>query len=324
MSTPEQSERKIPFSCPHCGHHTEVDAKFAGRSGPCVGCSNVITVPTLESLVAPNRSSVSPRRPQEAKPTWIKVGMAIGAMLSLAVIGVVVWAILQPAFAAARSAAKCSECESNLRVIGQAIESYYADKGHYPPAFVTDENGKPMHSWRVLILPYLGPQANLVYDQYKMDQPWDGPDNIKLENMIPQVYRCPTDPTTFRNQTSYLAIVGDDTLINQNKPASRSASYDGPVLRDNPSETMVVLECSDSQVSWLKPQDIAKAALTAGLNSKNLASPGSHHLQGVNILMADESIIRLDPDLVDSEDLRGMATIDGGDEYIEILEELDY
>jgi hypothetical protein len=35
-----------------------------------------------------------------------------------------------------------------------------------------------MHSWRVLLLPYL-PQ-NVFYDQYDLDEPWNGPNNQRL------------------------------------------------------------------------------------------------------------------------------------------------
>ncbi len=37
----------IPFDCPHCGHHTEVDEQYAGQTGPCASCGKTITVPPL-------------------------------------------------------------------------------------------------------------------------------------------------------------------------------------------------------------------------------------------------------------------------------------
>jgi len=39
---------------------------------------------------------------------------------------------------------------------GLALFNYHDDYGSYPPAYIADESGRPMHSWRVLILPYLG------------------------------------------------------------------------------------------------------------------------------------------------------------------------
>lgn len=248
--------------------------------------------------------------------------MVIGGLLSVGVLGLVVWSILQPAFAAARDAARSSACESNLLVIGAAIEEYYREHGSYPPAVVYDDNGKPMHSWRVLILPYLEPN---VADLYDMEKPWDHADNMKLIREMPHVYRCPADGKAIQGETSYLAVVGPNTILNNanSNPTKRSREGEGPRLRDNPAETMVILDAAGCGVNWLEPKDIPIAALRAGLNSSNPAAPGSGHSHGVNVLMADESVLRL-PETVSSDDLRAMATIDGGNEYIEVLEELDY
>lgn len=276
--------------------------------------------------MSPAVSPIVNRRVQsDVKPMWMKVGMGLGAVLSLAVIGIVVWAIMQPAFAAARSAAKCSECEDNLRLIGSAIEQYYEEKGHYPPAMSFDDTGRPLHSWRVLLLPYLGPRSQELAKLIKYDEPWDSADNSKFVSEIPLVYQCPEDADALLGETSYLAVVGTNTLINTDGPASRKASHDGPVLRDNPAETMVVLEAANCSANWMDPKkDIRMSQLTAGLNGPNKMGGRSSHMQGVNILMADQSIVRLDPNIVESDDLKGMATIDGGNEYIEVLDELDY
>jgi hypothetical protein len=35
------------FTCPHCGHQTNVSAQYAGRSGPCAACGLTVTIPPL-------------------------------------------------------------------------------------------------------------------------------------------------------------------------------------------------------------------------------------------------------------------------------------
>jgi hypothetical protein len=67
-----------------------------------------------------------------------------------------------------------------------AVANYVEEHGHYPPAFLADENGKPMHSWRVLILPYI--EERELYKQYKSDEPWDGPSNRKLASRMPRMF----------------------------------------------------------------------------------------------------------------------------------------
>src|SRR5262249_7322884 len=49
-----------------------------------------------------------------------------------------------------------SRCIYKLRQIGMALHSYHDKFGSFPPAYIADENGRPIHSWRVLLLPYLG------------------------------------------------------------------------------------------------------------------------------------------------------------------------
>ena len=86
-------------------------------------------------------------------------------------------------------AAMDRDCKANLRVIGLALQSYHASYGCYPPAYTTDVTGRPMHSWRALILPYAGEEA--LFQTYRLDEPWDGPNNSRLAGRMPAVYGCP-------------------------------------------------------------------------------------------------------------------------------------
>ena len=101
-----------------------------------------------------------------------------------------------------------TQCLNNLRQIGLAIHNYESHNRHFPPAYVADENGKPMHSWRVLILPYLEQQA--LFDRYDMDEPWNGPNNSKLHDEIVDVYHCPSSNSDLK-YTDYVLITGEGT-----------------------------------------------------------------------------------------------------------------
>ena len=50
-------------------------------------------------------------------------------------------------------------CRNNMKQIALALHHYHDAFGAFPPAYVPDEDGRPMHSWRVLILPFLEQQA---------------------------------------------------------------------------------------------------------------------------------------------------------------------
>lgn len=41
----------VDFTCSHCGRRTIVAEQYAGQSGPCAGCGQIVTVPPLTSSV---------------------------------------------------------------------------------------------------------------------------------------------------------------------------------------------------------------------------------------------------------------------------------
>ncbi len=105
-------------------------------------------------------------------------------------------ALLLPAMNAAHDSFYRAHCIHCLFDISMALDTYHQVNGCYPPAYIADKDGKPMHSWRVLILPYLlGGGAHL---QYRFDEPWNGPNNKKLLPQRPYDYACPDDEENFR------------------------------------------------------------------------------------------------------------------------------
>lgn len=102
-------------------------------------------------------------------------------------------------------------CTNNLKQIALALYNYHDAYGCYPPAYVTDSTGKPVHSWRILILPYLEQQR--LYNSYDFSEPWDGPNNIKLAAQMPRIFACDGVTTNGKGLTSYLAITGEGTAF---------------------------------------------------------------------------------------------------------------
>ena len=82
---------------------------------------------------------------------------------------------------------------NNLYVMGLAMHGYADANGTFPPAANCDAQGIPLLSWRVAILPYVG--AGSLYSKFKLDEPWDGPNNIKLLPLIPMVRAFPISRT---------------------------------------------------------------------------------------------------------------------------------
>ena len=122
-------------------------------------------------------ASSSPRKTTRAASALLKLLAALGIV-------VILIAFFLPAVrnGGARLAANRNMCANQLHQIALAIRSYVDAHHALPPLYTTDADGKPLHSWRTLILPFLD-QARL-YNEYRFDEPWDGPNNRKLAGRL--------------------------------------------------------------------------------------------------------------------------------------------
>ena len=108
-------------------------------------------------------------------------------LVVIAIIGVLV-ALLLPAIQAARESARRSQCLSQLRQIGLAIQNYHDVKGHFPTGRnSTDQYGV---SWAYYILPQLEEQA--IYDAYIPTERVDSDANAPAMRAPVSVYACPS------------------------------------------------------------------------------------------------------------------------------------
>ncbi len=249
-------------------------------------------------------------------------GMSTGAILlivfgtlavAFTVAALVLAALLLPAIQAAREAARRAQCVNHLKQIGIAMQTYHDTYKTFPPAYVADESGQSMHSWRVLLLPFLeDPASQEVYDRYDFSEPWDGPNNRKLAPHMPAVYRCPSSVTTAET-TDYVAVVGDETLF----PGAQSTPF--RKVHDGSHATIAIVESSGSDIAWLEPRDLsfdeAAAGLPSGPNPPGQPSPGiqSNHARGANVLFVDGSVHYLD-DRVPADTIRALLTISGNEQ----------
>jgi prepilin-type processing-associated H-X9-DG protein len=219
-------------------------------------------------------------------------------------------AVMYPAIRAAREAARKSSCTGHLKQFGVAFHYYHEKFGCFPPAFVADQTGNPMHSWRVLILPFLGDQRlERAYAQYHFNEPWNGPNNRQVADVIDSArinpFACPSSIS--HRETNYVAVVGPETVW----PGPKATASDE--VTDGTSNTILIVEIADSGMRWMEPRDLTFEQASQDINSSSIKfSLSSNHAGGANTLFCDGSVRFLKDD-IPSNLLRKLLTATGGE-----------
>lgn len=209
-----------------------------------------------------------------AKERWIAIG-------GLAIVVMFFLLLSLPDVGSGRPSSRM-RCNNNIHNISLALQQYHDVYGTYPPPFVADNNGKPLHSWRVLILPFIE-QGNL-YRKYRFDEPWDGPNNSKLHDIALSIYCCPARSATQPLiETSYTVVVGPTTVF----PGGYSRTAD---IVDGPSKTILVVEIANSGIHWMEPRDIELAKLPLAINSSAGRCISSPHKDGAHVALASGDV----------------------------------
>lgn len=253
--------------------------EYAGQSGPCIGCGKLVTMP-LPGQAACGQPPLTLPSARGSRGLASKLlGVAVIGLCLICVAGLLV-AIFLPTLQQASANARRQQCAANLRRIGVAMQNYYSDYGCFPPAYVADAKGRPLHSWRALLLPYLDPA---LAAQYHFDESWDGPRNTLLADRAASVYRCPDDAqSNVSNTTDYVVINGAGTIFDGSKCTKMAEITDGS------SNTLLVVEVVESGIVWLEPRDLRIEQITGGVNSADEVA--SHHLGGAHVMTADGKI----------------------------------
>ncbi len=174
----------------------------------------------------------------------------------------------------AQDAARRVSCSGHLCQLAVALRSYHDVYGTLPPAVVCDAQGRPQHSWRVLLLPYL--DAGDVYADYRFDEPWDGPHNRRLAARMPAVYRCPGAPDRRGPWTNFVVVVGPETPFPGAETIRCEDIQDGP-------DTILFAEVADSRIHWMEPRDLNLATMSLRINSVGTPAISSAHPGGAHV-----------------------------------------
>jgi hypothetical protein len=221
-------------------------------------------------------------------------GVYTGAMVGL----------LLPAVQKVRAAASRSQSANNLKQIGVAFHSAHDVMGRLPGAAICDKDGKPLLSWRVAILPYI--EQDNLYRQFKLDEPWDSPNNKPLIAKMPKTYASPRVPLK-EGETVYKVFVGKDAMFEWKQGVTFAQVPDGL------SNTLMAIEGGDP-VIWTKPDDFA---FDAAKDLPKLDLPGG--LKQIYILMGDGSVRLIDLNNVSAKIMKLLVQTNDG----QVIPDLD-
>ncbi len=252
-----------------------VEDQYRGQAGRCVTCNGPIEIPDW-----------SPSSGQEIVFRSRRLIWVVASLVAIVFATVVVVVTVRyggAALAQLQASGERVGSMRNLETITLALNAYAADHGRYPPAFTSDAGGKALHSWRVLLLPYLGQEQ--LYNEFRLDLPWDSSENrFAAQGNCPDVYRHPNATMMgLSDVSSYYVITGANTLF----PGASSLSPSD--VLDNAAQTMLVVEATPSVPSglWTQPIDLDFALLKGDLSSGGGYEPGGWSDGGAAIACVD-------------------------------------
>jgi prepilin-type processing-associated H-X9-DG protein len=193
-----------------------------------------------------------------------------------------------------------------LKQIGLALSNYREDHGRFPPAVVFSSEGRPLYSWRVLILPYM--EQKDLYDKFDLNEAWDGLHNRELLAQRPSLY----DPA---------GIVIDPTLTFDQVFIGVGTAFDGRQgttpndFPDGLDKTLLVVEAAEP-VPWTKPIDlpymeVAQLPPLGGVFKASTRPFDTRGADGFNVVFADGSVRFILKRRIKESTLRALITRNG-------------
>jgi hypothetical protein len=271
------------------------DASAAALSEYCIHLLNIAAkLPPVQQLVPKFSDSIPDLTPKtEGDRLVLVIDQQKKELFNM------IGAVQSAMFMEARTGAIQTQSVNHLKQMGLAMHVYHDANKHFPAAASYSKDGKPLLSWRVMLLPLLGQKQ--LYNQFHLDEPWDSPNNKSLIDKMPAVFKSPKSAIKEPGKTNYVVPVGPGTLFEDRNGIPLKNVKDGAGYT-----IMAVVVDDDHAVIWTKPDDLQ-------YDPKNPAKGLGKLFQGVFIaLFADGSCRKISLPRPDDE-LRAAFSINGGE-----------
>lgn len=159
--------------------------------------------------------------------------------------------LLTPILVEMENIARQRQSKNNLKQLILGLHYYHDKHGRFPSQASQAAGGRKLLSWRVMILPFLN--ENALYNEFRLDEPWDSPHNSKLIPRMPATFVSSAISREQQNRglTGYLGVAGEKSLF---------ANPEGTTIKDitdGTSNTIALIEVGPSKaVPWTQPEDL--------------------------------------------------------------------
>lgn len=217
--------------------------------------------------------------------------------------------LLLPAVARVKPATPKTMAQNNLKQLVLAMHSYAGcHEGRFPPAAVYSKDGRPLLSWRVLLLPFL--EEDTLYRKFKLDEPWDSPHNLALLSPMPSIFHIPTE-----EETSEVDVATGETRTVCQVFTGKGTAFetrDGPHFRNdfpNGTSNTILIVHAGKAVPWTKPEDLIYE------DGMPLPPLGGVFPDGVHVGMADGTALFIEREDIDRTIRKGILRAVGSTRF---------
>jgi hypothetical protein len=254
------------------------------------------------------------------QPRWTAGLLAVVILMFVAGIAAVglthqtVWLAIAPEplmeIKSVRELSAKSQSINNLRQIGLAVHNYESSFKKLPPGTLFDAQGRALHGWQTMILPYL--EHEKIFNQINRNLPWHHPENrLPFQRFVPAYMNPGADQQTSPEGYALSHYAGNVHVWRTDVPLQLQTDFP-----DGASNTILAGEAQANFKPWGHPANWRDPGL--GINTTPDGFGNPRHGAAVNALsrrfedegahfvMGDASV-RFISDKVSPEILKALA-----------------
>lgn len=203
--------------------------------------------------------------------------ISVGEIFIVVVIIVVLITLLLPEDQVVDNSSNRERFRNQLRLVGLACHEYQSEYGCLPPVVISDERGRPIHSWRAILLPWLESQGRTEPPAfvYSFNDPWFSPGNRQAALDNPDLYTMlvTTDGREVVQKSKLAAVIGAQTYWSPSGECRRL-----PLEANQDERHILLLEIPNLYGAWSQPNDVTLDEVLTLSKNQQFEPDGAHAL----------------------------------------------